>query len=140
MQVRTRQLVVAGVALVLIAGAIRAVSWGREPPPGPQARKAAQPASPGRGKDRPKIAYWHVWTDEHGVSHQKRSELSDFEFQSISEGAAPSWIDRLNTPAANLVVLALPVGWVGEWHENPKPQWIVPLSGRWFVETMMAKG
>jgi len=23
-----------------------------------------------------------------------------------------------------------------EWHENPKPQWIVPLSGHWFVETM----
>ena len=28
------------------------------------------------------------------------------------------------------------MGWVGEWHENPKPQWIVPLSGQWFVETM----
>jgi hypothetical protein len=33
----------------------------------------------------------------------------------------------------------LPVGWVGEWHENPEPQWIVPLSGRWFVETMDGK-
>ena len=32
--------------------------------------------------------------------------------------------------------MVLPVGWIGEWHENPKPQWIVPLSGRWFVETM----
>ena len=29
-----------------------------------------------------------------------------------------------------------PVGWVGEWHENPAPQWIVPLSGRWWVEAM----
>src|SRR5262249_24373669 len=37
------------------------------------------------------------------------------------------------------VVLVLPVGWVGEWHENPKPQWIIPLSGRWFVETMDGK-
>ncbi len=27
-------------------------------------------------------------------------------------------------------------GWSGDWHENPKPQWIVPLSGRWFVESM----
>lgn len=33
----------------------------------------------------------------------------------------------------------LPVGWVGEWHENPQPQWIIPLSGRWFVETMDGK-
>mgnify|MGYP002344634499 FL=1 len=62
--------------------------------------------------------------------------MSDFAFASISEGAAPSWIERLRTPAANVVVLVLPTGWVGEWHENPEPQWIVPLSGRWFVETM----
>ena len=29
-----------------------------------------------------------------------------------------------------------PVGWVGDWHENPAPQWIVVLSGRWWIETM----
>ena len=34
------------------------------------------------------------------------------------------------------VFTVLPVSWVGTWHENPKPQWIIPLSGRWFVETM----
>ena len=39
-------------------------------------------------------------------------------------------------PGATVLVVVQPVGWVGEWHENPKPQWIVPLSGRWFVETM----
>ena len=37
---------------------------------------------------------------------------------------------------ATMTLMVLPVGWIGEWHENPKPQWIVPLSGRWFVETM----
>ncbi|MGH8229179.1 MAG: cupin domain-containing protein, partial [Steroidobacteraceae bacterium] len=35
-----------------------------------------------------------------------------------------------------LMVTVLPPGWVGEWHENPRPQWIVPLAGRWFVESM----
>ena len=35
-----------------------------------------------------------------------------------------------------MFVTVLPVGWIGDWHENPKPQWIVPLSGRWFVESM----
>ena len=35
-----------------------------------------------------------------------------------------------------VMVTVQPVGWVGTWHENPKPQWIVPLSGRWFVEAM----
>ena len=29
----------------------------------------------------------------------------------------------------------LPVGFNGDWHENPKPQWIAVLSGRWFVES-----
>lgn len=89
-----------------------------------------------RNPDRPKVPYWHVWTDEDGVSRQDRCRMSNFEFASISSGAAPSWIDRLADPAASVVVLVLPTGWVGEWHENPEPQWIVPISGRWFVETM----
>jgi hypothetical protein len=36
-------------------------------------------------------------------------------------------------------VTVLPAGWVGTWHRNPKPQWIIPLSGRWFVQTMDGK-
>ena len=91
------------------------------------------------GKDKPTVAYWHVWTDEKGVSHQNRCEMSAFKLQSISEGAAPSWIDKQSTPGATVLVVVQPVGWVGEWHENPKPQWIIPLSGRWFVETMDGK-
>lgn len=35
-----------------------------------------------------------------------------------------------------LCILFYQWGGMGEWHENPKPQWIVPPSGRWFVETM----
>jgi hypothetical protein len=34
------------------------------------------------------------------------------------------------------VVTVQPVGWVGDWHENPAPQWIVVLSGRWWIESM----
>ena len=86
--------------------------------------------------DSPEVPYWHVRTDENGVSRQDRCRMSGFEFASVSEGAAPSWIGRPGGPAARVVVLVLPAGWVGEWHENPEPQWIVPLSGRWFVETM----
>jgi hypothetical protein len=91
------------------------------------------------GQEMPTVPYWHVWTDEKGVSHQDRCEWSAFQFRSISEGAAPSWIDKQSTPAATVLIVVQPVGWVGEWHENPKPQWIIPLSGRWFVETMDGK-
>jgi hypothetical protein len=90
----------------------------------------------GSNPPTPEVPYWHVWTDENGVSRQSRCWIKDFEFASVSSGAAPSWIGRPGDPAARVVVLVLPPGWVGEWHENPAPQWIVPLSGRWFVETM----
>jgi hypothetical protein len=32
------------------------------------------------------------------------------------------------------------VGWTGDWHENPKPRWILFLSGRWFLESMDGQG
>lgn len=38
--------------------------------------------------------------------------------------------------AMTTMVTVLPVGWIGSWHENPKPQWIIPLAGCWFVEAM----
>jgi hypothetical protein len=50
--------------------------------------------------------------------------------------AAPQWQGRMMTGTTGAMVTAQPVGWVGQWHENPKPQWIIPLSGRWFVEAM----
>src|ERR1019366_7581179 len=126
---RTKLGVMAGAALALAAVVVVGVAWHVTPATGqekPTARKDVPPTVP----------FWHVWTDEKGVSHQKRGEMSAFEFQSISPGAAASWIDRRTTPGAKVDILYLPVGWVGEWHENPKPQWIIPLSGRWFVETM----
>lgn len=54
----------------------------------------------------------------------------------MSVGAAPQWNNRLLTAESKIILAELPVGWIGEWHENPQPQWIVPLSGKWFVETM----
>ena len=83
----------------------------------------------------PRIGYWHLWTDNDGVSHQVRCELAEFELQSVGN-AAPQWNDKQATRDANVVFVVLPAGWVGEWHENPGPQWIAPLSGRWFVESM----
>ena len=85
---------------------------------------------------KPTLSYWHVWTDDGGVSHQTRCELTAFEQESMGGDAAPQWNSRLMKGAAEVLFSVLPVGWVGEWHENPRPQWIVPLSGRWYVETM----
>lgn len=87
-------------------------------------------------KTPPKRSYWHVWTDGDGISHQTRCELTNFEQESMGGDADPQWNNRLMSADAKIIFAELPVGWVGEWHENPKPQWIVPLSGCWYVETM----
>ncbi|MBL1178933.1 hypothetical protein [Pantanalinema sp. GBBB05] len=84
----------------------------------------------------PIIDYWHVWTDANGISHQSRRQIQDFTLKSISPPAAPQWMGALQQEGATVVFAVLPIGWIGDWHENPKPQWIIPLSGRWFVETM----
>jgi hypothetical protein len=120
-------------AAIVIAGAAS------DARPRPETQQASTPTVLAAGKDHPTLSYWHVWTDKNGVSHQRRCELSAFQLQSISPGAAPSWIDKQIAPGATILMVNQPVGWVGEWHENPKPQWILPLSGRWFVETMDGK-
>ena len=85
---------------------------------------------------KPHVSYWHLWTDEHGVSHHRRCVIDDFALQPIRPPASPQWLGQKITAKATVMMTVLPVGWVGAWHENPKPQWIIPLSGRWFVEAM----
>ena len=86
--------------------------------------------------DKPTIEYWHLGVGADGVSRQHRCKMTEFELKSIQPGAAPQWLGEPHHEGATVLFTVLAVGWVGEWHENPKPQWIVPLSGRWFVEAM----
>ncbi len=89
--------------------------------------------------EKPCVAYWHLWTDQDGVSRQTRCELTAFESKSMSPPAAPQWQGVKTQDNATIFVTVQPVGWIGDWHENPKSQWIIPLSGRWFVESMDGK-
>jgi hypothetical protein len=84
----------------------------------------------------PAVQYWHLWTDGEGISHQTRCQMTQFEKAGIQPGTSPQWIGSKTKSDATVFVTVLPVGWQGSWHENPKPQWIIPLSGRWFVESM----
>jgi hypothetical protein len=85
--------------------------------------------------EQPKIAYWHLWTDRDGVSHQKLCHLTEFEFKGVGK-ADPQWNNKQSRSEATVVYTVQPRGWVGDWHENPAPQWIVVLSGRWWIESM----
>ena len=84
----------------------------------------------------PAIPYWHVWTDGDGISRQSRGVVDHFLMNAISSGASAQWIGERTHGAMTMLFTVLPPGWQGDWHENPAPQWIVPLSGRWGVETM----
>jgi hypothetical protein len=85
---------------------------------------------------KPRIPYWHLWTDDDGISRQTRCLLTEFELPSISKPAQ----GHRTAPEVTVMMTVLRVGWTGEWHENPKPQSILPLSGRWFVEAMDGQG
>lgn len=95
----------------------------------------ARDASAQRNADIPFTHYWHLWTDADGVSHQTRCRLTEFQKAQVGN-AAPQWNNEQPRTDATVVFTVQPVGWVGDWHENPAPQWIVPLSGRWWVEAM----
>jgi quercetin dioxygenase-like cupin family protein len=82
------------------------------------------------------VSYWHLWTDSEGVSHQERRTVSGFTRRVIEEGTPPIWVSDIEGVPTAVRLGILPVGVIGQWHENPEPQWIVPLSGRWFVEAM----
>ena len=84
----------------------------------------------------PEFYYWHVYTDENGVSRQKQVLISNFEKESMGGKSSPQWNRHLLDTASHIMYAQLPVGWEGDWHENPKPQWIIPLTGAWYVETM----
>ena len=86
--------------------------------------------------DSPTVSYWHLWTDTDGTSRLTRCEMDKFVLNSMKPPADPQWQGEKTSGAMTTMVTVQPVGWIGAWHENPKPQWIVPLSGRWFVEAM----
>jgi quercetin dioxygenase-like cupin family protein len=86
--------------------------------------------------EKPNVPYWHLYADSEGVSRQKRCHMTQFELKSMQPPAAPQWQGSRHTEQMTVMVTVQPAGWTGEWHENPAPQWIIPLSGRWFVEAM----
>ena len=84
---------------------------------------------------KPSVPYWHLYVDEAGASHQQQCRLTEYKLSGVGP-ADPQWNNKQPTVSSTVVFTVQPVGWVGDWHENPAPQWIVVLSGRWFIESM----
>ena len=60
---------------------------------------------------KPRIPYWHLWTDADGVSRQTRCFMTEFELQSISKPAQPQWQGRRTRAEVTVMMTVLPVGW-----------------------------
>ncbi len=84
---------------------------------------------------KPSVSYWHLYVDDDGVSRQRECVLTQYELKGVGP-ADPQWNNKMPGCESTVVFTVQPVGWVGDWHENPAPQWIIVLSGRWFVESM----
>jgi len=85
---------------------------------------------------QPSIPYFHVYTDENGVSRQRTRHLTGFELESMGGDSGSQWNNKLMKGATQVIFSELPADFDGDWHENPQPQWIIPLTGGWWVETM----
>ncbi|MCP4309102.1 MAG: cupin domain-containing protein [bacterium] len=88
------------------------------------------------GNKQPIVEYWHLWVDGRGVTHQTRCAFRSFSLQSFAPPAQSTWVERLSASPSDITMLVLPAGWQGQWHRNPRLQWIIPLSGTWYVESM----
>jgi len=82
------------------------------------------------------IPYWHVWVDSSGLTHQTRRALATSLSPGDWHGIAKLLTSDIDADVNQQQIIVLLPGVVFAWHENPYSQWIVPLSGRWFVETL----
>ena len=90
----------------------------------------------------PQLDFWEVYVDDKGISHQRKRSITGFTFNQESSEQLETeqgclslpglWkSDRIPIGFAATVFLTLVPGVDYGWHENPAPQWIIPLSGRW---------
>ena len=94
------------------------------------------PRNDGRDPARPpSVPFWEMKPGADGRSTIDQQWLAGFVQQSVGGKAAPGWMREFDGKVKTIWFNVLPAGWVGEWHPSPALQWVVPLSGRWYIET-----
>src|SRR4051812_50152898 len=92
--------------------------------------------SGGHDKDSgPQVPYYSLWTGPNGTSSLATCALGGVEMKSVGGQAAPQWQRKIPDEGAAGLFMVLPGGWGGGGHERPGPQWGVPVSGGWVIET-----
>lgn len=90
----------------------------------------------GKSEDNPpRLPLLHMWTDKDGKSRLAHTFMTGFGMKSISGDADPQWLRPFPGKVSSIKFAVLPVDWVGDWHESPSPQWVIPIRGCWYLET-----
>ncbi|NIK93254.1 hypothetical protein GZ212_13915 [Mangrovimonas sp. CR14] len=79
-----------------------------------------------------KLKYTKLYADKEGETHFKEEEFI-MNSKDYSPPAPPVWVAP-RTRATGSTVVAFPIGWYGDFHPAPKPQWMMILKGSMEVE------
>jgi hypothetical protein len=91
--------------------------------------------SPAQASGQKEIKYWNIWADNQGKTHMTKCVLRGFKLAAFAPPAAPYLYGIAPEDIKSVVFSIAPVGWYGDWHHAPGPQWVVTLSGQWKVQT-----
>jgi len=83
----------------------------------------------------PLVPFLEMLNTRDSLTTIRDRQLSGFVQQVVSSGAAPIWMREFKGVVKAIWFNVLPVGWVGDWHPSPSLQWVIPLSGRWYIKT-----
>jgi hypothetical protein len=81
------------------------------------------------------VLYANVWADGKGVTHVSQCVLKGLELKSFAPPASPYYFGLAPKEVQSVVFSVLPMGWYGDWHHAPGPQWVITLSGAWEIQT-----
>ena len=72
--------------------------------------------------------YWDVWVDMTADPPDVAGSKGIVPF-SLGAKKKDTYIDMLPQKPTAVWIAPFPKGWIGAWHENARPQWIIPK--RW---------
>ncbi|MEX0153612.1 hypothetical protein [Microbacterium sp. LMI1-1-1.1] len=83
----------------------------------------------------PTVELIHVTTGPDGLTVTERLPAPEMTMRPVGQGIPPIWASDPQADVQSWSIWTLPPGWRGGWHRNPSRQWVMPISGRWWVET-----
>jgi quercetin dioxygenase-like cupin family protein len=95
-------------------------------------------APPGMTKEKAaanhQVLYQNIWADKDGQTHIAQCLLTGLTLKTFAPPASPYYLGIAPENVESIVISTLPMGWYGDWHHAPGPQWVIDLEGQWQVQ------